>query len=414
MSLTHQKWGKEAWASYINGTPLDADCWLDSRVRDSRLKDQTREIASRLSMFDPSIYRPKEKWVSMVSGSGDANLIESSRYQNRNILPTTMQSNSRNILKLLTRYIEEKPFTRMLVVTEGDRRACGLDELPETLSFHNDRVKDDLGPVFKEYNCEEILRRVEFTMKRDEQACVRFHVHTHILYSPNKRMPKGQWEAFLKAVRAAFGGRHVHDAGKLRDPREAVKYCCKIESAPSADKLGLLDLDPFELFQLSKSLIRRKMIRPVGKFSEFVRRLDDDCVKLKRIQIAEDQYKWIEVEKDKKRNIDCEHSGKAYRGNIILGYAMGAFTSPKIEKHLLVMDYSGNFEELKSLRSIGAEAFGFPNAIKVHTTTPTAPDPISFSSMESKSGIPPGGFDPPETSILFQNAVDLTAKESVK
>lgn len=385
---------------------LDEDVWLASRVRDERLTVQSVELVKRLALFDPSIFRPACKTVSRINQYGQVSVIESSRYQNRNIIPSTQQRNSRSYLKPLTRYVSTRPYTRMLVCTQGDRWTVGVEDLGAAMDSLNKILKDDLGPVFREFDCEEILRRTEFTMKRDESGKVFYHVHAHLLYTPSHRMPKRKWEGFLKAVHAVFGTRHVHDAGRLRDPREAVKYCCKFESekAGTNGTIGLLDLDPWELYQMSKVVKGRKLLRPVGEFSEFLKRLKGDKVVLKRLQLAEDQYKWIEVERDTKRDIECKQEGKSYNGNIVLGWCVGAFHRPVIEKSLLVQDYQGDFGALLAMRCLGAEAFALPDPIKVHNTTTTAFEPVSFSSRKFLSGIPPNGDDPPKASILLQNA----------
>lgn len=414
MSLTHPKISRDTWAKHVDASKLDQDSWIQNQIRSDWLAKQTKILAERLSPFVPEIFRPPEKWVSMVAADGTARVMDRSKYSNQNILPLVMQGNSRSMLRPLIRFASERPMSRMLVATAGPRVPIGL--FKDTLKSHNARVKDVLAPYLKAFKIEEYFRRTEYTIALGDDGVHTYHIHTHILIDPPFIK---DWTGFLSGLCKVFAS-HIKDCGRIGNIVECCKYACKISKDMDEDSssLGIMDLPQDELVRLHQALKGAKLLRPVGKFSEFLKRLKDDKVVLRRLLVDKKThtYKWVEVEKASGREVDAEHKGKCNRGNIVLGWTMGAFTSPEIRKHILVADYRGDFEALLSLRSLGKStwAIGSPGSegvdpYKVHTATTTAYGDHSFSSMESKSGHPPGGFDPPETSILVQNAVDLTA-----
>lgn len=414
VSLTHPKISRDTWAKHVDASKLDQDSWIQNQIRSDWLAKQTKILAERLSPFVPEIFRPPEKWVSMVAADGTARVMDRSKYSNQNILPLVMQGNSRAMLRPLIRFASERPMSRMLVATAGPRVPIGL--FKASLKAHNARVKDVLGPYLRSFKIEEYFRRTEYTIALEDGVHT-YHIHTHILIDPPFIK---DWPGFLSGLCKVFGS-HIKDCGRIQNIVECCKYACKISKDMDEDSssLGIMDLPQDELVQLHHSLKGAKLLRPVGPFSAFLKRLKDDKVVLRRLLVDRKThtYKWVEVEKASGREVDAEHKGKCNRGNIVLGWTMGAFTSPEIRKHILVADYRGDFEALLSLRSLGKStwAIGSPGSesvdpYKVHTATTTAYGDHSFSSRES---IPPGGSGPPGSSFFDEKAVCLSGNGGV-
>ena len=405
MSLTFPRISRLRYDELLDGIELDGDHWLDKQVAQSRLDDQTARMAAILyEQGDETIYRPKEKWISMVSRSGVARPIISSRYAHRKILPTTMQADSRAMLKDLQAYASSLRFTRMMIATEGSR--CVLADLETVLASHSRRVRQQLCPYLRRNGCMPFLIRTEFTIeKKPDDPEPTYHVHSHILYDCTKFFGSSGFSDLVKGCQSVMGGRTVKDSGRIRNLAEACKYCCKIESRNKRDyQLGLLDLSPSQVFDLSRILKGKKMLRPIGDFRAFRQRLRGDCVVMGKIGCG-DKRTFVEVEKEKASAINATYEKKARTAiDIVIGRKTGAFTRPIIERHLLVVNYSGDLDMLLAKRGLTRSVFDVRPNSSVHNVTPTVVEPCSFSSRQFDGDDPPNGRDPPKASILFQNA----------
>ena len=106
-----------------------------------------------------------------------------------------------------------------------------------------------------------VYRGTEFTV--DE--ALSFHPHAHLLFAPRGPMPKHRWQEFLSWMHRFFGA-HVHDAGRLVKPEEAIKYPFK-----PAD---LERLDGPALAWVGREIQGLKLAQPLGDFAEFWRDLE--------------------------------------------------------------------------------------------------------------------------------------------
>lgn len=400
--LTFPRISRDSYESSVDGVAIDQDAWLQSQARQERLDKQSEILVERLFQSgDEGIYRPKENWLSFVSGSGKVRPLVSSRYSNRNVIPTTQQRNSRSYLRDLRCFTENATkYARMLVATEGER--VPIEEFPSALAAHTRRVSKQLLPYLKAQQCPAFFVKSEFPCKFDEEkGRFTYHIHTHILYEPKVILDNksGGWGKLMKECRARMGGRHIHDAGRIRNLNECTKYCTKPDE--------LLELPPAELYQLSQALNDAKILRPVGEFRKFRGRLSGDKVEVRQVGEPENR-RWVEVEKADGRRLEVQYAKKSKsKTDIVLGVKLGAFTSNICERHYLVMNYAGDFEALLSKRGLTRDSLVSPKSCddyKVHNSTITVLDPISFSSWPAHPAAPPGVLPPGEPSFLIQKA----------
>lgn len=266
---------------------IDPVSFLERMFSDAQIKKQSEVIAHKLanSGFDP--YLSTEDRVSMV-GLVSGAVLNLSKYRNLNIIPEVAQRNRRALINEFKLFLKENPkvrkYARYLVVTSGKRFA--IDEFSGRLKLFN----DSLGRYFercKEKGIRPILCSIEFTV--DDNRTI--NLHANIVTSPEKAFGKNGWIEWLEETREHFDGNMLHDAGRIKDVNEIIKYVCKYN--------GIAALDGIDTAHIAQALYKKQLVRPLGIFQKWRSKLKKDGQKI-RFDRVRDSLVRCQVAKRKK------------------------------------------------------------------------------------------------------------------
>lgn len=410
--LNHPIKSKIEHALACEGIAFDQDKWLESNCRTEKLAKQSAILAQRLwDAGDSKIFRQSHEWIHFVGSDGTARLYEGSMYANRNVIPVKMAENSRRYVKTLLRWLEAHPYARMMVITHG--KNIPLESLKVEKRKFIKNIRKKLRPLLKHtYGASIDWERVEFTIKRIDGSAW-LHLHCHMLYVPPYISDFGK---LMKDVRETMGS-HCWDSGKVTNPAELAKYVCKIESDKNPENIGLLDLTPYELRTLAEQTYNQRYLTPLGNLQAWMRELKERKTTLKKYYDSHNEtWRWCEVEQDDSLGCEVEYQeeSKSPPCNIVLGWKVGAFTTPTMRKHLIVMGYSGDFAQFLQHRGLTPESFQILSS-HTHDKCPHASsyvDPISGKEVPEHWKPPP---KPPDcVDWETENVIDLKSGQAIK
>jgi len=359
---------RSEWISALSGIELGEDAWLEGKARTQRILRLSLEIARRLESQGIQCFRPREEWVTVVGRGGVCEVLPGSQFVHRNIVPIVQQQESRQWCRDLQHFLDRHPMCRMWVVTSGER--CWVDEIRERHQEMSRQISKLGHELKKLYDIEFQAARVEFTIREDEgsgwSAFHTFHLHTHLIVLPRKRLTRKQWSSALR-LSHKFLGVHFRDCGRIMDAAECSKYLVKIEDTEEGEGKGILSLPAWELAELSRQLLGCQLSRRMGSFAEECKSREKRKVQIKKIPKGEN-WEWVEVERIQNPGAFQKRNGSGERENIVIGRTVCTFSRPVLEPACLVLNYDGDYEKLLRTRFLGDEdrAFG---VISVHTRT---------------------------------------------
>ena len=256
------------WRDEQLGTRIELPTWWDGVSQREALRWQTemlagalerRGIVTRLGHDDLTL-------LGAVSGAED----HGESWRHIRILPEVARRDRAPLLRELQKYLSERDprgYARLMTLTVG--RRVPLRELRERCRQVLRRCSRWADDVARPLSIEPVYCAVEYTIDADGLA----HAHAHAIVIPRKKLGGEAWGRFLAATREAIGGK-IDDAGRLREPREAVKYVCK-----PAD---LLLLTEEQLEEVYWQTYRLRFASPMGEFREFRRRLRERGLRVAR------------------------------------------------------------------------------------------------------------------------------------
>ena len=251
------------------GLKVDPIRWARQKDRQAKLEAQSEIIADVLMRYGVNPYRPdgdKTK-LHLVTGVCER---AAAAYRNINFIPVVAAANrsknTRDFEMFLSEY-DPKGFSRYAVFTTGER--CHVLHINARKEELNRRLNQWSHDLCKPLGIEVLLKTWEFTWNADG-----FHVHCNVIYKPEVRIDK--WASFIGATRGFFSA-HMQDNGRLKNAREAIKYCVK------GDDLGqLAQHDPEALAKLAAELKGKRLVVPQGAFKTWCKALKDDDLKVVR------------------------------------------------------------------------------------------------------------------------------------
>lgn len=219
---------REAFEVYASqtGVGVDPGSWADGNARRAETDELSRHVASILERagLDPYLAPgAKTLRVGLVTGKVEAGEGD---YRNTPLIPSRMARQRQGVLKLLETFAANHAmgsFLRYRVITAGQR--VPVSDLRETIRRLVMKVRRWNADLCKRYDVELLIRSIEFPF--DKQSGT-FHVHANIIYAPRRRLSLEEWTAFNRSSWRFFETRN-QDSGRLRNLREAVKYCLKGE-----------------------------------------------------------------------------------------------------------------------------------------------------------------------------------------
>ena len=269
---------QEFVASVNTGRDLDPEKWRERRARDDRLQQQTELLATALERTGESVRRNAEVMsIGLITGAQE--LLNA--YRSICFFPTVAQRDRRPMLNELLMFRRTHrnhgKFMRYAVITAG--RPIPLGGLPlakQSSSLLERReyfaLRNRIGELSRSvsrfaqwalevHDIDVVFRGIEFTVKqRDGDNFLSAHPHANVLYTPLKLLSEADWAAFLVGADRFFEPWWWRDCGRLKDPREAIKYPFKpVELDPQ--RIG--DAGVRWLFEQTFGL---PMMQPLGSF----------------------------------------------------------------------------------------------------------------------------------------------------
>lgn len=209
-------------ASKLSGDLQEPDAWQKGQKQRQHLTEQTHKICSQLEEQGIEAYQEQDLTIFGLHSKAYKKVDP---FRNICFLPSVAQKNRAKILKPLEYFLQKYPNARTSVLTSGTR--CGLDELPSRIRWMHRKVsRCNTMYWMKEAGARFIFRSTELGEIAPVGKDVSCHPHVHLVFILDKYLSREKWSNLLSKMRAFFGT-HYEDCGKLKNPRELVKYCVK-------------------------------------------------------------------------------------------------------------------------------------------------------------------------------------------
>jgi len=361
------------------GREVSRDTYLDGRIRERQLREQSEAIIERLErkgIQGRTVrgVRGETCVVGLVSGQAEL----ATDYRNCNLIPYQQSRNVHNMLRDV-RYLMDttRPDRlRMLVVSAG---WCPLPSYRKHHKAHTRRMsKFASHRKLKDFGIELLFYNVENTIHRDDDGMAMMNLHCHVLFRSNRYLGKKKWAEFLDFAKGYFPKGYVHDS-KIGKANEVVKYCFK-----PAEFEQLTDDELAELFHqvsggrcqvdLNTGEVKTrldengdlvevregplKFFHPLGALREFRSKLKRGNQKLIQMPTGDGQWVWRVTERKERQERPENDVGE--RPNMVLAITrpMPKFT-PRMEPCVIVQDYTGDFAAMIAANGLEAAVSEF-------------------------------------------------------
>ena len=210
-------------ASELSGEVGDIDLWEKGQSFHKRLLEQSHDIAAKLESQGIEAYNHEQDLVLIGLHSRQHKVVPN--FRNINFIPTVGRKNRNRQSKELTYFLQSNPNCRMWTISTGVR--CSSSELVGRVKkLHRQVSKINSMPFMKHAGLTFVYRATEFGEVAPDGDDLSFHPHCHALLHLDRYLPKAEWSQVLSKIRAYFGA-YSQDNGRIRNPRELVKYCVK-------------------------------------------------------------------------------------------------------------------------------------------------------------------------------------------
>lgn len=200
--------------------------WALERQRRAKRHAQTAYLADVLESQGIKARRDDAEPIQAISlVTGEARDL--TPWRPIRLLPDIAEIERAAMLNECTFHLEnhdQKQYTRLVVATNGKRMPLFHPDARDELQAMSRRISTLAFHLKRDYEIDVILRSEEFTV--DENLSL--HWHHNILLRPTKCIPREIWtNGVLADLRHHLGRQWVHDSGRLKDTKEAVKYVAK-------------------------------------------------------------------------------------------------------------------------------------------------------------------------------------------
>ena len=257
-------------AAELSGDVGDIEQWEKGQSLHNKLIEQSHGIAEKLESQNIQAYNHEQDLVLIGLHSKQFKVVEN--FRNINFIPSVARKNRNRQSKELTYFLQENPNCRMWTISTGKR--CGSSDLLHRVKkLHRQVSKINATPFMLQAGASFVFRATEFGEVAPDGGDLSFHPHCHALLHLDRFIPKAEWSKLLSKIQAYFGA-YSQDNGRIRNPRELVKYCVKPSDLEhlSAEHVALL-------YHSSKGL---RLCEPLRKFRKLRGHIRNE--KLKVIQ----------------------------------------------------------------------------------------------------------------------------------
>jgi hypothetical protein len=210
-------------ASELSGDVGDLDKWQEGQEQHQHLLEQSHWVARQLVHEGIEAYIEQD--LTLI-GLHTRQAKRIPNFRNINFIPYVAKKNRRKQCKELNYYLEKNPNCRLWTITTGTR--CNSNELNTRVRALHRRVsRINSEPFMKEAGATFVYRATEFgEVAPLGTADLSFHPHCHALLKLSHYLQKDKWSILLSKIQAYLGA-YSQDNGRVKNPRELVKYCVK-------------------------------------------------------------------------------------------------------------------------------------------------------------------------------------------
>jgi hypothetical protein len=232
--------------------------FVDSLLTEGEINQQSRIIAHKLESAGWNPYQKGENNVVLIGTITGAIRDAESKWRNCNIIPSVAKRNRAELLSEFRLFLSEnrnaRRYSRYLVVSSGPR--FPLDDLPAKYKAFSTKIGRFLEKAKDAGAFPVDIHLVTIEMTFDKAGTV--NLHANVVYEPKKSFGAKKWREFLAFGRRRFETSFFHDAGRVQEPAEIIKYVCK----PGE----ILSLTSDQTSFLATALHNKQLMRPVGGF----------------------------------------------------------------------------------------------------------------------------------------------------
>lgn len=248
-----------------------------------RLLTQTRDMANKLEAMGYSAIVPS-KLVMVTDVTREVIPVEA--WRNINVLPLVAQKNRREMLRDIDYFfhVRGKEYWRYAVVTFGDRLPAFAD-LRGAVQAAKRKLRKWRFEASRDFGVTFGFVGLEFPRCEDGT----YHIHANVLYKTPLFLDRGDaWRAFTHQ----FFGSWWHDAGRIQNVRELVKYPFKPNDVKGCEGE--------ELVWLADSLFNLRIMELLGPINELRRERRDRGLKVTSVRGTPVWRKVDPIMRDKK------------------------------------------------------------------------------------------------------------------
>lgn len=297
-------------AALTTGTHIED--YEEYRRQVSDIENASEAMARRLMCVGVDVYAaPNDGDIFAVGDVTGAVERVSAGYKNKSFIPVIAKKMRASWIKELNFFLNNDPqghLARYGVITSGTRIPFSpyfVDEAGSRISKMRGNVRRWIGEARDRYGIDVILRTLENALSSESA-----HPHINVIYIPRERLGAEKWSRFLAWSRSRLGA-HWQDCGRLRDVREVVKYCCKLQGQDSIESLS--DTNLKLLYEL---MDKRSTIEAGGSFAEFRKEV---VGKDKRVVQARNRLHLMRKQKREANQSTDSREERRPAENIILG-----------------------------------------------------------------------------------------------
>ena len=278
---THPKYqaGYPKIASELSGQSIDLDKWNKNQAQRNLLLDQSHRIARKLEDEGVQAYDENQDLTLIGLHTRQAKKLE--QFRNISFIPVVAQKQRATKIKALQYFLQSHPNARMWTLTTGTR--CNEHDVVErSRALHRKVSKINDSAFMKKAGARFVFRSTEFGEVVETGGELSLHPHCHAVLLLSRFLPKAEWSQLIARIRGYFGA-HCQDNGKIREPREFVKYCVKPSDLETLSGKSLVSL-----YHVTRSLRMVETLRDLRVLRKDIRESDHKLVRqrgvLKRVR----------------------------------------------------------------------------------------------------------------------------------
>lgn len=232
--LTFQEKQYVDLVSPLVNQPYDIDTWEEQGKQKRHLEKQTKLVAEKLysgyrhhglgwsRIVSVNPYRSTDLYLLGLFSKGVQKL---DNFRNISFLPIKARQTRNKLTKELSLFVHRNPYLRTWLFT--DKRTTLVHLRSVIKKMHRNLSKLNGKKWMKKFGARFVFRTTELgEIYPVGESDVSVHPHMHALMTLDRKLSKEDFILLNKKIQS-FWGAYSRDSGKIRNPREMVKYCVK-------------------------------------------------------------------------------------------------------------------------------------------------------------------------------------------